>query len=86
KKKSVVSKAEMQWRIKSENMSTNGFRSLLGVRKASLPQYALNRPKKAKTKMSIFSFLTEGEATDLANGYGSMMARHVTAEAVCATM
>ncbi|KAL1277096.1 hypothetical protein QQF64_023769 [Cirrhinus molitorella] len=37
----------------------------------------LQQPRKAKTKVTIFSTLTEGEAVDLAIGFGMALAKHV---------
>lgn len=37
----------------------------------------LQQPKKAKTKVTIFSTLTEGEAEDLAKGFGMALTKHV---------
>lgn len=49
------------------------------VRKEDLPEELREqRPKKTKTKVSIFSALSEGEATDLAQELGAMHGRHVT--------
>ncbi|KAL1252704.1 hypothetical protein QQF64_017397 [Cirrhinus molitorella] len=38
------------------------------------------QPRKAKTKVTIFSILTEGEAEDLAKGFGMALAKHVPKE------
>ncbi len=48
------------------------------VRKEDLPkELREQRPIKAKTKLSMFSALSEGEATDLAWELGAMLGRHV---------
>ncbi|KAG9273245.1 putative ubiquitin-like-specific protease 2A isoform X1 [Astyanax mexicanus] len=74
----TITQEEIDRRIKAENMSNNMLRSLIRVRKEDLPEELREqRPKKAKTKMSIFSALSEGEATDLALGLGAMLGRHV---------
>lgn len=44
----------------------------------------LQQPRKAKTKLTIFSTLTEGEAEDLANGFGMALAKHVPKEKLLA--
>lgn len=50
----------------------------LQVRKEDLSEELREqRPIKAKTKISIFSALSEGEATDLAQELGAMLGRHV---------
>lgn len=57
-------------------MVTNWFHPK--VRKEDLPEELREqRPKKAKTKISIFSALSEGEATDLAQELGATLGRHV---------
>lgn len=40
----------------------------------------LQQPRKAKTKVTIFSTLTEGEAEDIAKGFGMALAKHVPKE------
>lgn len=52
-------------------------------RKRNLPQSVLNRPKKAKTKLSIFSALSEGESSELALGLGGNLGQHVTRDMMC---
>lgn len=47
------------------------------VRKEDLPE-ELREQRPKKTKVSIFSALSEGEATDLAQELGAMLGRHVT--------
>jgi len=44
----------------------------------------LQQPRKAKTKLTIFSTLTEGEAEDLAKGFGMALAKHVPKEKLLA--
>lgn len=62
-------------------MSNNLLRSLIRVRKEDLPQELREqRPITAKSKISIFSSLSEGEATDLAQELGAMLGRHVHLE------
>ncbi|XP_052466585.1 uncharacterized protein LOC128022853 [Carassius gibelio] len=78
KRKYTVTQAELKRRIMAENMSNNMLRSLIRVRKEDLPQELREqRPIKAKTKTSIFSALSEGEATDLAQELGAMLGRYV---------
>ncbi|CAM4428835.1 unnamed protein product [Leuciscus chuanchicus] len=78
----VVTKEEIQRRIEGENMSSNVFRDLLGGRKKNLPEFVLNLPKKMKTKTSIFSALTEGEASDLATGLTKSLCQNVSPKLV----
>ncbi|XP_056587065.1 uncharacterized protein LOC130407815 isoform X2 [Triplophysa dalaica] len=79
KRKYTITQDELKRRITAENMSNNMLRSLIRVRKADLPEELREqRPKKTKTKVSIFSALSEGEATDLAQELGAMLGRHVT--------
>ncbi|KAL2102344.1 hypothetical protein ACEWY4_001512 [Coilia grayii] len=80
KKTYVITPAEIQRRIKGENMSAYVFRSLIGGRRANLPDLVKQQPPKKKTKASIFSCLSEGEATDLAEGFALSMARNVNSE------
>ncbi|KAL1276704.1 hypothetical protein QQF64_036327, partial [Cirrhinus molitorella] len=78
KRKYIVTQDELKRRIMAENMSNNMLRSLIRVRKEDLPEELREqRPKQAKTKISIFSALSEGEATDLAQELGAMLWRHV---------
>ncbi|KAG1952469.1 sentrin-specific protease 6-like [Pimephales promelas] len=78
KRKYIVTQDELKRRIMAENMSNNLLRSLIRVRKEDLPEELKEqRPIKAKTKISIFSALSEGEATDLAQELGAMLGRHV---------
>ncbi|XP_016355573.1 uncharacterized protein LOC107698946 [Sinocyclocheilus anshuiensis] len=78
KRKYTVTQDELKRRIMAENMSNNMLRSLIRVRKEDLPQELREqRPIKAKTKISIFSVLSEGEATDLAQELGATLGRHV---------
>ncbi|KAG9260510.1 hypothetical protein AMEX_G26777 [Astyanax mexicanus] len=77
KKHYWVKRDEVERRVKGENMSTNVFRSLLRVARKDLPKDVLNQPKSAKTRVSVFSALTEGEAQDLAEGFGAALMRHV---------
>ncbi|KAK7148195.1 hypothetical protein R3I93_012498 [Phoxinus phoxinus] len=63
-------------------MSSNVFRDLLGGRKTNLPELVLNLPKKMKTKTSIFSALTEGEASDLATGLTKSLCQNVSPKLV----
>ncbi|XP_056093646.1 uncharacterized protein LOC130072532 [Rhinichthys klamathensis goyatoka] len=78
KRKYTVTQDELKRRIMAENMSNNLLRSLIRVRKEDLPEELREqRPIKAKTKISMFSALSEGEATDLAQDLGAMLGRHV---------
>lgn len=78
KRKYTVTQDELKRRIMAENMSNNMLRSLIRVRKEDLPEeLRKQRPIKAKTKISMFSALSEGEATDLAQELGAMLGRHV---------
>ncbi|RXN04225.1 hypothetical protein ROHU_004773 [Labeo rohita] len=47
------------------------------VGKKDVPPDVLQQPRKAKTKVTIFSTLTEREAEDLAKGFGMALAKHV---------
>ncbi|RXN22466.1 sentrin-specific protease 7 [Labeo rohita] len=81
KRKYTVTQDELKRRIMAENMSNNMLRSLIRVRKEDLPEELREqRPKKAKSKISIFSALSEGEATDLAEEMGAMLGRHVNVD------
>ncbi len=51
-------------------------------RKKNLPEIILTLPKKIKTKTSIFSALTEGEASDLAIGLTKSLCQNVSPELV----
>lgn len=51
-------------------------------RKKHLPEIVLTLPKKIKTKTSIFSALTEGEASDLAIGLTKSLCQNVSPELV----
>nr|XP_055031013.1 uncharacterized protein LOC129419846 isoform X2 [Misgurnus anguillicaudatus] len=75
-----VDEDELRRRVKGENMSTNMFRMLIRVNKKDVPPNVLQQPRKAKTKVTIFSTLTEGEAEDLAKGFGMALAKHVPKE------
>ncbi len=55
---------------------------LLKGRKKNLPEIVLTLPKKIKTKTSIFSALTEGEASDLAIGLTKSLCQNVSPELV----
>ncbi|RXN09848.1 guanylate-binding 1-like protein [Labeo rohita] len=78
----IVTEEEIQCRIEGENMSSNVFRGLLGGRKKNLPEIVLTLPKKMKTKTSIFSALTEGEASALATGLTKNLCQNVSPELV----
>ncbi|RXN15811.1 suppressor of tumorigenicity 14-like protein [Labeo rohita] len=52
------------------------------VGKKDVPTNVLQQPRMAKTKVTIFSTLTEGEAEDLAKGFGMALAKHVPKEKV----
>ncbi|KAI7789266.1 hypothetical protein IRJ41_014253 [Triplophysa rosa] len=78
----VVTTEEIQHRIEGENMSSNVFRDLLGGRRKNLPETVLSLPKKMKTKTSIFSALTEGEASELATGLTKSLCQNVSPELV----
>ncbi|XP_076849562.1 uncharacterized protein LOC143497847 isoform X3 [Brachyhypopomus gauderio] len=71
-----VDEEEIKRRVKGENMSANVLRSLIRVGKRDIPREVLAQPKKAKTQVSMFSALTEGEAQDLALGYGSSLTKY----------
>lgn len=43
----------------------------------------LDRPKKAKTKVTVFSVLSEEEAGELALGFAGRLACDVTTDMVC---
>ncbi|XP_048015409.1 uncharacterized protein LOC125247904 isoform X2 [Megalobrama amblycephala] len=75
-----VDEDELRRRVKGENMSTNMFRMLIRVGKKDVPPNVLQQPRKAKTKVTIFSTLTEGEAEDIAKGFGMALAKHVPKE------
>ncbi|CAI5643427.1 unnamed protein product [Oreochromis niloticus] len=51
--------------------------------KAKLPAMILDRPKKAKTKVMVFSVLSEEEAGELALGFAGRLACDVTRGMVC---
>ncbi|KAI2645810.1 Transcription factor AP-2-alpha [Labeo rohita] len=52
------------------------------VGKTDVSPNVLQQPRKAKTKVTIFSTLTEGEAEDLDKGFGMALAKHVPKEKV----
>ncbi|XP_067277103.1 uncharacterized protein [Pseudorasbora parva] len=79
-----VDEEELRRRVKAENMSTNMFRMLIRVGKKDVPPNVLQQPRKAKTKVTIFSTLTEGEAEDLAKGFGMALAKHLPKEKLLA--
>ncbi|XP_051569460.1 uncharacterized protein LOC127449879 [Myxocyprinus asiaticus] len=74
----LVDEEELRRRVKGENMSTNMFRMLIRVGKKDVTPNVLQQPRKAKTKVTIFSTLTEGEAEDIAKGFGMALAKHDT--------
>ncbi|KAI7789540.1 hypothetical protein IRJ41_013843 [Triplophysa rosa] len=78
----VVTTQDIQRRIEGENMSSNVFRDLLGGRRKNWPEIVLSLPKKMKTKTSIFSALTEGEASELATGLTKSLCQNVSPELV----
>ncbi|XP_063068678.1 uncharacterized protein LOC134460149 [Engraulis encrasicolus] len=76
KKTYTITPEEINRRIVGEKMSAHVFRCLLGGRMANLPAIVRQQPPKKKSVTSIFSCLSEGEASDLATGFGSSLARH----------
>ncbi|XP_039865860.1 uncharacterized protein LOC120720308 isoform X1 [Simochromis diagramma] len=83
KKTYTITEDEIKRRINAENMSVHVFRGLIGGRKAKLPAMILDRPKKAKTKVTVFSVLSEEEAGELALGFAGRLACDVTTDMVC---
>ncbi|XP_025755551.1 uncharacterized protein LOC102076121 [Oreochromis niloticus] len=83
KKTYTITEDEIKRRIQAENMSVHVFRGLIGGRKAKLPAVILDRPKKAKTKVTVFSVLSEEEAGELALGFAGRLACDVTRDMVC---
>ncbi|KAL3967237.1 dystrophin [Sarotherodon galilaeus] len=71
KKTYTITEDEIKRRIQAENMSVHVFRGLIGGRKAKLPAMILDRPKKAKTKVT------------LALGLAGRLACDVTRDMVC---
>ncbi|XP_051513914.1 uncharacterized protein LOC127417753 isoform X2 [Myxocyprinus asiaticus] len=68
------------WLMHFEGVHRSGIKcvAVWRVHKEDLPkELREQRPKKAKTKVSIFSALSEGEATDLAQEPGAMLEQHV---------
>ncbi|KAF1384388.1 hypothetical protein PFLUV_G00119620 [Perca fluviatilis] len=66
-----------------EKISAHVFRSLIGGRRANLPPIVLQQPPQKKTKTSIFSCLSEGEAVDLADGFAGSLAHNVHSSDIC---
>ncbi|XP_025754442.1 uncharacterized protein LOC109194453 [Oreochromis niloticus] len=83
KKTYTITEDEIKRRIQAENMSVHVFRGLIGGRKAKLPAMILDRPKKAKTKVTVLSVLSEEEAGELALGFAGRLACDVTRDMVC---
>ncbi|MCI4390173.1 hypothetical protein PGIGA_G00119520 [Pangasianodon gigas] len=50
------------------------------VGKKDVPPNVLQQPRKAKTKVTVFSTLTEGEVEDLAKGFGMALAKRAERE------
>ncbi|XP_026102916.1 uncharacterized protein LOC113074321 isoform X5 [Carassius auratus] len=71
-----------EWDLKTtkHNLQTDSVSCgihTLAVGKKDVPPNVLQQPRKAKTKVTIFSTLTEGEAEDLAKGFGMALTKLV---------